>query len=214
MQPSARPRASTLLALAVVLAVGWWSWPALRSLAGGDRPGAVLILDDGYLSDHERAVGDRLREDGRDVEWSAAASWCDGADVLDGRAAQKPAPSQRDVVVVSLGALGSCGDGIGALLAAAVSSGAHDMVIVPQVGVQDAAVGAALDSLSSPGTQGIEGRVIVADTTVLLGGPGTREMACEWWDGCDGIVQVRLANGLLSAAGAGRVSRLVVELLR
>ncbi|MFM7044317.1 MAG: hypothetical protein ACKOYG_02035 [Ilumatobacteraceae bacterium] len=214
MQPSTRPRASTLLAIAVALAVGWWSWPALRSLAGGDRPGAVLILDDGYLSDHLRAVGDRLREDGRDVEWSAAASWCDGADELGSRAAQNPAPSPTDVVVVSLGVLGSCGDGIDALLAAALSSGVRDVVIVPQVGVHDAAVGAALDGLAASRAQGIDGRVVVADTTVLLGGSGTREMACEWWDGCEGFVQVRLANGLLSGAGAGRVSRLVVELLR
>lgn len=208
-------RSNAILAVVGVVAVGgWWLWPALTSLAGSDPPGAVLLVDDGYLSAHDHAVGDRLREDGRVVEWLPAGDWCGAAGAIIDRAMRLPEPADRDIVILSLGALGACDDAVLGALTAASGAGASHIVIVPQHGVQEFDVGDALAAIPASGVADLDVWLEVADTTQLLGPPGTREMPCEWWDACDGVVQVRLANGTLSAAGAGRVSRLVVELLR
>ena len=198
----------------MLVAVGWWLWPAVTSLTGGEPPGAVLLVDDGFLGAHERAVGDRLREDGRVVEWLFAADWCAAADGLLERSMRRPAPADRDVVIISLGALGACPDALIGALGAAAAVGARDVVVIPQHGLDDVDVGNALAASLASSTPRPDVRLTVADTTTMLGEPGTREMACEWWEACEGVVQVRLANGSLSTAGAGRVSRLVVELLR
>lgn len=203
-----------LAAVGAVAVVAWWLWPALMSLADSDPPGAVLLVDDGYLSAHEHAVGDRLREDGRVVEWLPAGDWCGAAGAIIDRELRLPAPADRDVVILSLGALGACDDAVLGALTAASGSGANHIIVVPQHGVQEFDVDEALAAISASGVAELDVWLEVADTTRLLGSPGTREMPCEWWDACDGVVQVRLANGTLSAAGAGRVSRVVVELLR
>ncbi|MFM2182592.1 MAG: hypothetical protein RJB61_886 [Actinomycetota bacterium] len=213
--PSPSRRVGVALGVvSAVVAAAWWLWPAITSLTGGDPPGAVLLVDDGFLSAHERAVGDRFREDGRVVEWLEAADWCAAADNLIDRGTRSSAAADRDVVIISLGALGACDDALFGALNAASAVGARDVVIVPQHGIQDDGVDDALADLLTAGASRLDVRLTVADTTRLLGEPGTREMPCEWWEACDGVVQVRLANGLLSTAGAGRVSRLIVELLR
>lgn len=189
-----------LPAVAVVVALAWWQWPRLDRLSDQAMSGSVLVLDDGALAAHERAVGDRLREDGRHTEWQAWPSWCESAGLSS---------TDAEVIVVSLGGAERCVDQVTARLSEFTEE-FDRVVVVLRPGLDEPGAPAVIEAARLA----VGESVIVVDPSPLIGDGTSTSVPCEWWDDCVGTVVVRVVNGALTDVGAGRIARMIVERLR
>jgi hypothetical protein len=197
--PRSRVRPAAIVGTAAVVAVlVWWAWP---TWSGRDGDLDVLVAGDEMLTDAQRSIDLRVREEGLTVAWStvsnASSDWCDDPGAL---AAEVDRLDPRHVVVSFAGGAddATCvGDVLDAL------DGRH-AVLVTQPG----------DDLDLLGT-GESGSVDVLDPTRLIGGPDATVEPCQWWEECPpGGVQVRAVDGRLTDIGGERLARMIAASLR
>jgi hypothetical protein len=194
-----RPAAIVLVAVAVAMLV-WWAWP---TWSGRDRDLDVLVAGDELLTDAQRSIELRVREEGLTVDWSTASSvsgdWCDDPAAL---AAEVDRLDPRHVVVSFAG-------------------GADDTTCVEDV--LDALDERHVVLVSQPG-DGVDivelgdstsASVDVLDPTRLIGGPDVTVQPCQWWEECPpGGVRVRDVDGRLTDIGGERLAHMLAASLR
>ena len=187
-----RPGAVVVVALAVGGLV-WWAWP---TWSGADERLDVLVAGDEALTDAERSIDLRVREEGMALAWSAVeGGWCD-ADAL-GEEVDRLDPVH---VVVSF-ADGAADDACVRRTLDAL--GGRDVVVVLQPGA-----GPDVATVEAAGATAL-------DPSRLVGVPGTSTLPCEWWEACPpGGVQVRDADGRLTDLGGERLARMVAAAVR
>jgi hypothetical protein len=194
-----RPAAIVLVAVAVAMLV-WWAWP---TWSGRDGDLDVLVAGDELLTDAQRSIELRVREEGLTVDWSTASGvsgdWCDDPAAL---AAEVDRLDPRHVVVSFAGGADdtTCVQGVLDAL------DERHVVLVSQPGDGVDIVGLG-DSTSAS--------VDVLDPTRLIGGPDAPVQPCQWWEECPpGGVRVRDVDGRLTDIGGERLARMIAASLR
>jgi hypothetical protein len=178
--------------LAIVVGLVWWQWP---TIARHDTRTDVVLLTDGFLTASELPVVNRIHEDGRSVQWDkGVTSWCNASDAVS------RAVDEFDPAAVVLSFSDATGCDATAVADAVRAADGHSVVIVAQ-----------------PGRSGIEtadatGATLIDPTRYIGDQLVATSLPCQWWDICsaDGTIEVRGADGELTAEGGDRVARLIV----
>jgi hypothetical protein len=186
-----RPGAIAAVAGAMIVLV-WWAWP---TWSGGDGRLDVLVTGDELLTDAQRSIELRVREEGMTVGWSAAAGgWCDDPAAL----AEEVARRDPVHVVVSFAA---GADDASCVTSTLEALGDRAVVVVSQPG-------------ATPEPERLDGTDVL-DPTRLVGDPSVTQLGCQWWETCEtGSVRVRDDAGRLTESGSERLARMIAASLR